>query len=201
MKIRRIVALVTVSLLAAIVCAAGNLEVKRFVLFAGAIDSTANRSRWIDVKRSERVYIRAFSTHATFGGADSTTVDSIATFAVLFSDSTTVWSGATAGLDSVQLSGNTVPDSTKLVAVVGGLVNKALRGPGNGWGVWCQIIPTGSNGNTVPLDGQLIMTEAMRVVVTPVRRSTGATVSATVPNRTNGIPGFRLEAYVVRRYQ
>ena len=43
----------------------------------------------------------------------------------------------------------------------------------------------------------VIMPEYARVKITPLRRSTQATVLATAPNRVNGLRGFRLEALVM----
>ena len=189
--------LVTVFLIAlACVASAGNQQIRRFVLFAGNTDSTTQVSPWIHIKGADRVLLRAFSTHAAFGGADSTTSDSIATFVVIFTDSTTVYGGNTAGADSIQISGVSGADSTKQVALMGGPVNKALRGPVNGWGVWSKIYATGANGNVSMSNGDIIGPDVMRVLATPLRRSTGATVSATVPNRVNGLKGFRMYAYV-----
>ena len=123
---------------------------------------------------------------------------------MIFSDSATYVStvtGGTVGADSTQLTGvGAIDSTTKLIAIEAAPVNKALRGPVNGWGNWCRVYPVGLNASVaIGSVHDVIMPEFMRVLVTPLRRSTGATVSATVPNRTNGLKGFRLEAYIYRK--
>src|SRR5882762_9108114 len=96
---RKLIALAVMLLLASL-CGAGSINVQRFVLFSGDTDSTTQVSPWIHVKNADRILLRAFSTHAGFGAnADSTKSDSIATFVLIFTDSSTVYGGLTAGAD------------------------------------------------------------------------------------------------------
>lgn len=188
----------------AVVASAGPDTVRRVVLFAGDTDSTTQVSKWIDCKDAYRIYVRTFSTHAGFGNnADTTKVDSLATVLVVFTDSLTVSGGTVAGLDTVQLAGVSAVDSVKAIAMMGMPQNKQLRGAGNGWGIWSKIYPTTINGavlaaSNTPAD-EIITPRYVRLRETPVRRSTGATVSATVPNRTNGLRGFRQELYIWKK--
>ena len=197
---KRIVTAVLTLLVIAAVSTAGNDDIRRYVLFAGDTDSTVQSSRWIDIVGAQRVYIRTFSTHAGFGAnADSTKSDSIATFKILLTDSANVYNHLAAGADSVQLSGVSVVDSVKQIALMGGPVNKQLRGAGNGWGLWCKVYPTGANGNVALSPDEVIGVDYMRVQVTPLRRATAATGLATVPNRVNGLRGLRMYAEIYKR--
>lgn len=196
---------VTLLLVIATVAFGGSDTVQKYVLFSGDTDSTTQVSRWINIKGAYRIYIRTYSTHLGFGSnADTTKVDSLATVVVAFTDSIALSGGAIGAPDTTQLAGvSAVDSSAKCIAMMGMPQNKQLRAGGNGWGLWSKIYPTTINGavlaaSNTPAD-EIISPSYMRLRETPVRRSTGATVSATVPNRTNGLRGFRQEAYVWKR--
>lgn len=151
--------------------------------------------------------------------ADSAFTDSIATFEVLFSDSVSFMARDSAGTvvtsnsgiprtsdhgdpypicaDSISVGTLTatgfVVDTVKtLVGVHHAPVNIDLRAPATGSGAVTGIYPLIPGGAAVYGDGE-IRKRYIGIAVTPLRRSTAQTKSATFPNRVNGLKGFRLE--------
>jgi hypothetical protein len=202
-------------------------DVKTFVLFSGSIDSTRNSSRWFPIRDAHRVVIRVSTTHAAFtgpgsGDVDSTTVDSIATWETLFSDSVSFMAVDSAGTvvtarsttpRTVGVHGEPYPICADSIAFTSGFfdtltlltadavpMNVPLRAPVSGSGrlthVW-NLAPNATSG--APCGDCSFGKTYMKVAITPVRRSTSQTVLATVPHRTNGLKGLKMVAYVYSR--
>ncbi len=70
-----------------------------------------------------------------------------------------------------------------------------LRSPANGAGITTLLYPTVPAGafSTIYGDGEIHKKYA-KIVIRPVKRATAATVTATVPNKTIGLKGFKMEA-------
>lgn len=181
---------------------AGQEETRTFVLFGGSdVDSTEQVSPWIPVRGANRILIRTWSGKAAFHDEedpDSTFSDSIQTFRVAFTDSVKS-TNPLVGADSVVVNAVslTVLDTTsKMVAVHSPPLQEALRGPGNGSGIYTQVTPTIPGGVGVYGDGS-IAPQYMRVLITPLRRNTVTGGQSTEGKRVNGLKGLRMQALVI----
>lgn len=203
---------------------AQNAETKKFVLFGGgAFDSTEKASPWIPIHGANRVVIRSWSTKAAWHistDADSTFSDSLSAFSVLFSDSVSFIARDSAGTivthnpnaytlaanraavfpmcaDSFVIShaGSRVDTTFKMVAFASGPVNRILRAPANGSGVFTIVYPTAPASIGAYGDGSFTP-RFMRIRATAVRRHVGAGLM-TAGTRVNGLKGFRMEAEVI----
>lgn len=181
----------------------GNQEMKKYLMIAGDTDSTEQATRWIPIRGAARVILRTWSTHAGFGSnADSTKVDSIAGWRVLFSDSICCYvtgpEGGTiaSAADSIVNAAAAADTANYGIGIYELPVNKPLRGAVNGSGIMTFVAPI-QPGSLLAPGGLVLGKDFMRIRFTPRRRSTGATSEATVPNRTNGLRGIRMIAYVV----
>lgn len=182
---------------------AGNQEMRKYLMIAGDLDSTEQVTRWIPVRGASRVILRSWSTHLGFGSnADTTKVDSIAGWKTLFSDSICCFvTGPEGGTiasaqDSIVNAAAAADTSSYGIGIYELPVNRILRGAANGSGLLTFVAPI-QPGSLLAAHNGTIGKEMLRIRFTPVRRSTGATVSATVPNRTNGLRGFKMLAYVL----
>lgn len=174
--------------------------VKEYTLFGGSnIDTTENVSPWIYVRGANRVEIRTWSAKAAFNAAtdaDSTYSDSIAIFKVGFSDSVRGATPRAVAADSVQFTAPFVDTTFKLVACAHAPVNKILRGPGNGSGLYTVVFRTAPVSVGAYGDGG-IEGKYMRVYVTPLRRNTVTGGQDTAGKRTVGLKGLRMRALVI----
>jgi hypothetical protein len=225
MNIRRIVALL-VLLVVVVFCVlparSAPYHVKKFILWNGTtFDSTA-KTKWLNVLHANHIVIRSWSTHAAYvantdAEADSTFSDSIGTWVTLFSDSLSFMARDSAGTvvtasnlipttsahgdpypicaDSVSMTGASLDTTAAWVGVSHPALNLALRAPANGSGILTRVYSIAPAGVSVYGDGE-IGKKYMGIKITPVRRATAATVSATVPARVNGLKGFRMEATI-----
>ena len=194
------------------VAGAGQQDIRAYTLFGGNnVDSTAQSSTWVPIRGASRVVIRTWTAHSGPGGAafdangvDSAFSDSIQTWVTLFSDSVccfvtspdnrTIASAA----DSVQISGWGA-DSVKHIGVLGVAVNKALRAPATGSGLYTIVYPTQLSGVVTPSPGDdVIHANYMRVRITPLRRHTANTSTSIAPGgvRVNGLRLLKMIAYV-----
>jgi hypothetical protein len=233
MKRKIAVGIVIAGLFALIASAAyaGNQQIREFTLFGGSdVDSTEQASPWIPVRGASRIVIKTWGTMSAFSatGADTSYVDSLQSFKVLFSDSVafiardssgtivTVASSTvslntrTAGepepfpmcADSVELDWPAVSavqyDSTfKSFRVDWPPVNRQLRAPANGSGIYTTISPIITNGVIADENGN-INSEYMRIRFTPLRRKTpGTSEESTGCCRANGTKGLKMKAYVI----
>lgn len=194
--------LVVLSVVLASSASAGNLEIKKFVLYGGSnTDSTEQISPWIPVRGAQRVILKFWSAKAAFHAstdADSTYSDSIAVFKVGFTDSVSSTNPLIAG-DSVVVTTATVANidtTTKMVAVMHPPLQEALRGPGNGSGIITWVVPVTPGLATADNNG-FIAPQYMRIYVTPLRRSTVGGFLMTSGKRVVGLKGFRGEALVI----
>jgi hypothetical protein len=191
-----------------------DLKMYTYTLFGGSnTDSLEQSSAWIPVRGAKRVYIRTWSTHAAFHvstDADSAFSDSITTFTVLLSDSISDqvvgFNGRNIAVaaDSILLPVTIAGDTARAMAGVSPLpINKVLRAPANGSGLITVVFPTRPGPGTAgQIDEEGVLAKQhLRVKVTPLRRSTAATVLATSPNRVNGLKGLRMEAVVIKEGQ
>lgn len=218
---RKLLAVALLFVLAASATFGGSLEQKTYLLWAGNADSTDHASHWFPVKGATKVIIRMFSQKAAWHistDVDSAFTDSLATFAVLLSDSVSFIARDSAGTvvransnfpassdygepypicaDSFSVSGTDT--TTKHINIVPGPVNKVLRAPVNGSGLFIIVQPRFLPGaTTVAEPAGFIYSEYMRIRWTPVRRFTSATGLATAPNRVNGLKGFKMTATVI----
>ena len=225
MKARRWLAgmFLVVIALAAVPAMSGNNIPQEFSLFNGSdVDSTEHVSPWIPVRGANRVILKTWTTKAAFHvstDADSNYSDSITTFKAGFSDSVLFMARDSSGTlvtasssiprttahgepypicgDSLVITTTTNPSDTlvKLVSVKHHPVNKVLRSPENGSGVYTVVFATAPGSIGAYGDGT-IAPSYMRIYLTPLRRATAATGLATVPRRVNGLKGLRMKAYV-----
>lgn len=182
-------------------------------------------SPWFPVEHASHIELRSWSSKAAFSAttdADSQYTDSISIMTVLFSDSVSFMARDSAGVrvtassliptttshgnpypicaDSVSVgtltaTGFVVDSVTTLIGVHHAPVNVALRAPGNGSGFLTGIFPTIPVGVAAFGDGE-IHKRYMKVVITPRKRNTAAMSLATVPNRTIGLKGFKMQATI-----
>lgn len=184
---------------------AGQQEIKDYALFGGSnTDTTELSSNWVPIRGARFVIIKTWSTHVAFTAlnADSSFSDSLTTFKVLFSDSIlTAWPSLPFGADSIVLDPTVAATATdsvfKGVGVFGPLpINKQLRAPFNASGIVTKVYPITAGLLTID-QGGVLEPAYMRVKVTPLRRATAPTQTATVPHRIEGLKGFRMRALVV----
>ena len=178
------------------VAGAGQQDIRAYTLFGGNnVDSTAQSSTWVPIRGASRVVIRTWTAHAAFDadGVDSAFSDSVCCF-VTSPDNRTIASAA----DSVQISGWGA-DSVKHIGVLGVAVNKALRAPDTGSGLYTIVYPTQLSGVVTPSPGDdVIHANYMRVRITPLRRHTANTSTSIAPGgvRVNGLRLLKMIAYV-----
>ena len=207
MKLRQWVAGSALAVLAlglfAMTVIGGSQSVYDYLMIAGDTDSTEQQTRWIQVDGASRVILRSWSTNLGFGAnADTTKVDTIAGWRVLFSDSICCMVTGPEGYlipsaaDSIVNAAATADTSKYGIGVFQLPVNKVLRAPTNGTGITTFVEPIQS-GSVLASPGGTISKKWMRVRFTPLRRATAATGLATVPNRTNGLRGFKMTARVI----
>jgi len=206
-KLRKAIALGLIGLFVVPwLCWGGSLSSQDFLMFAGDCDSTQQLTAWIPIKNATRVRIRTWSTHLVGGAnADTSKVDSMASFIVQFSDSICCYvtgpSGNTiaSAQDSVQLTEATIGADTvrTMLGIQGAPINKALRGAVNGSGLITNIFPVlpGTAGLIADQEG-VIGKQLMRVLFTPKRRNTSAGSGSTQGLRTNGLRGVKMVATV-----
>jgi hypothetical protein len=211
LKLREWIGLVAIAVVAAPLCIplaidlaySASPDIRPFLMIAGDTDSTEQVTRWIPIKGAARIVLRSWTQHIGFGAnADTTKVDSIAGMRLLFSDSICcnvpgpererVLSAA----DSFVVVPATGDTTTKGMAAAEWPINKVLRGAATGSGILTYVYPV-QPFTLLAAPDQYCGPGYMRVRFTPLRRSTGATVSATVPNRTNGLRGFKMMADVI----
>lgn len=180
---------------------AGQQLVTETTLYGGSnTDSLEQASPWISVRGASRVVIRLWSAKAAFHAstdADSTFTDSIAVFKVAFTDSITSVNPIIAG-DSVVITTATVANvdtTTKMVGVWHPPLLEALRGPGNGSGVYTWVVPITPGLVTADNNG-FVLPKYMRVYVTPHRRNTVTGGQSTAGKRVNGLKGLRGKAII-----
>ena len=206
MKLRKLFAVGVLLTFFAHVAGAGNLDIRRKMLFNGdaatgtaSIDTTEHASPWIDVRGASRILLRSWSAKAAFHvstDADSLYTDTITVFRIAFSDSMASTNPLVAG-DSVIYTSAAYDTNIAQVNIGAPPVNQQLRGPGNGSGIYSWVMPTTPNAITVDVNG-FIPKQYMRVYYTPLARNTAATGLATAPNRANrGLKFFRMEALVI----
>ena len=223
---RKLVTLVALALVLASSAYAGNLTVKRYVLFNGSnTDSTEQASPWFPVKGASKVVFRTWSTHAAFtvSGADTAFSDSLITFNVFLSDSVSFIARDSSGTivtarssytspgvspppfpmcaDSVLVPVTATGDTTSTwTRAYGFAINKELRAPANGSGLLTYVVPVVQGSATLPnatVTG--IGKGYMRVRFTPLRRLIQVDTkvcTGTFCNRVNGLKGFRMVAEV-----
>ena len=206
-KLRKASAIGLLLVFLAQVVSAGNLDVRKYVLFGGSdTDSLEQQSIVIPVRGAQRVILRTWSTHLAFGGnADSAKADSFQAFKVAFSDSVTGFETGPNGqsypvaADSVVITTtalSTVDTTSKMVAVIHPPLQEALRAPGNGSGIMTWVVPTTPGLVTADNNG-FIAPQYMWVLVTPLRRNTANGTTSTQGLRVNGLRGLRMEALVI----
>ena len=180
-----------------------DVFVREEVLFGGSDTDTLEQvSPWIYVRGANRVEIQTWSAKAAFHlstDADSTFSDSIAVFKVAFSDSIVSMTPRYVAADSVVLTTATVTTSdtsSKMVGVANPPLQEQLRGPANGSGIYTTVYATIPGSVGVYGDGG-IRPKYMRVLVTPLRRSTVGGFLMTGGKRVVGLKGLRMKANVV----
>lgn len=188
-------------ILATSVAPAGNQEMRRYVMFGGSnTDSNEQLTPWIPIRGAHRVILRTWSGKAAFDAltdADSTFSDTITVFRVGFTDSLQNTNPAIAG-DSVIVTTATVTNvdtTAKMVGVSFPPLQEALRGPGNGSGIYTIVYPT-APGLTTAEPNATFGPQYMRVYVTPRRRMTVTGSQSTQGIRVNGLRRLRMEALV-----
>ena len=137
--------------------------------------------------------------------ADSTFSDSLTAFNVLLSDSICCFVTGPEGFaissaaDSFIVPVTAIGDTAiKGVGAYPLPVNKQLRAPSNGSGIYTYVFPTGSGLVTKEGTDNVIGAQFMRVRVTPLRRMTVTGGQSTAGKRVNGLRLFRMVAYVYR---
>lgn len=198
-------------------------RVQKFMLWNGGTFDSTTKTKWLPVLHANHIVIRTWSTHAAYvansdAEADSSLTDSLSTWVTMFSDSVSFMAADSAGTivtasslipgtsdkgdpypvcaDSISLTGAASDTTAAWVAVSHVAVNQPLRGAANGSGILTRVFSvTPITVQGIYGDGE-IGKRFMGIKVTPVRRSTSATVLATVPHRTNGLKGFKMEATV-----
>lgn len=204
---------------------------ERYMLFNGSNqDSTEHASRWIPVRGANRITIRTWTTKAAWSATpasdtDSLFTDSIATFKVAWSDSVSFIARDSAGTivpvnrnggstdnsfpicaDSISftLASNGYQDSSiTMTAMTRAPANVDLRAPTTGSGRVATIAPIAPGSISTYGDGAIVK-QYMRVLITPVRRMTQATLGAVgcpagpCGTRVNGLKGLKMEVLVWR---
>lgn len=202
-KLRMVAALMLLIATAAI---GGSQDIREYVLFGGSdTDSTEQASTWVPIRGASRVLIRLWSTHTAFHAstdADSTFADSITIFKLLLSDSICCFVTGPDGrlissaADSLVIPITLAPDSaTKMVGAAPLPINKTLRAPANGSGLYTIVYPVQPGLATADANG-VIGSSFMRIRVTPLRRLTVTGGQSTAGKRVNGLRGLRAKAMV-----
>lgn len=183
---KRLVLMILAMLVAATAFAQSNRapdNYRTFKMFAGAdTDSNVQVSPWIPVFGARRIILRTYTSHIGFGAnADSTKSDSLESFTVQFSDSVGgLLVGPdgpySIGADSIVVPITAVGDSTfKGITVNAYPINKILRAPANGSGIYTYIIPWVQSQTKAGEPQGFIGARLMRVRATPLRRHTAGT--------------------------
>lgn len=203
---KRLLALAALALCVAIPAQAGVPFFKEYTLVAGNIDSTARRTPWIPIFGASKVVVRTYSGMAAWSTTsnDSSFVDSLTVFSAFLSDSaggilTGPDGSYTIGADSLAVPITAVGDTASKGFMLYPLpVNKQLRAPANGSGLYSWAYPWGGPTDALVRGNDAnatFETRFLRFTIQPLRRSVGAGLM-TSPNRANGIKNLKIIARV-----
>lgn len=195
---------------------ASNAGMKEFVLFGGsntsaAVDTAELATPWIPIRGATRVILRFWSANtAAWTSTDSTFVDSLTTFKLLFSDSMCCYVTrpdgfvGTSAADSIQfdLATSSSFDSTTFGVIARPLpINRPLAASKSGSGFITVIAPVqplaGATASPVyPDPSGVFGKQFMRIRTQALRRMTEGGRLSTAGKRTVGINKLRGRAYV-----